>query len=225
MVVSRAVIKRRISEEKDWTKRLIVEPLLKPIILNEVSISLDFHLGNRFAIYPRRRIGHHRPISELFHDISLPEFFVPMGRDLILHPGEVLLGTTLEWFCLPCDLMAYVIGRSIWGRRGLVIATALAVQPASTGLITLELTNVGDVSIYLNPGTCIGQLFFHQVHEPYLDDSGRRSSFSGSGRPQLGEYCMQESEKKLFRYQRQEKMASPKMREGEYCRMSFMGPV
>ena len=167
MVLSHKLLNKRIENTTDWKKRLIIEPLLEPLTLNSTSVSLDFHLGNRFAIYPRRRIGYHSPLLENETEVAAPEFYVPLGGQLVLHPGEIILGTTLEWFRFPDDLMAYVIGRSIWGRRGLLIATAQAVQPGSTGIITLELSNVGDVSIYLHPGACIGQLFFHLVQEPF----------------------------------------------------------
>ena len=59
--------------------------------------------------------------------------------------------------------MAYVIGRSSWGRLGLVIATATMIQPGFHGTITLELTNVGNVPLVLLPGTRIAQLVFHHV--------------------------------------------------------------
>jgi dCTP deaminase len=50
----------------------------------------------------------------------------------------------LEFFKLPSDVMAYVIGRSSWGRLGLVIATATFVDPNFRGSITLELVNEGE---------------------------------------------------------------------------------
>ena len=38
---------------------------------------------------------------------------------------------------------AYVLGRSSWGRVGLIVATAVMVQPGYTGTLTLELVNEG----------------------------------------------------------------------------------
>src|SRR6185295_20156844 len=99
--------------------------------------------------------------------------------------------TTLEWFRFPYDLMAYVVGRSIWGRRGLLIVTASAVHPGSSGTITLELCNMGDVAVVLRPGVAVGQLFFHKVGDESKKArhrESRRSTFSGSTRPILGEY-------------------------------------
>jgi dCTP deaminase len=59
--------------------------------------------------------------------------------------------------------MAYVIGRSSWGRVGLNIATATMVSPGFKGSITFEMLNMGTVPIGLYPGTRIAQLVFHKL--------------------------------------------------------------
>jgi dCTP deaminase len=64
---------------------------------------------------------------------------------------------------LPADLAAYVIGRSTWGRLGLIVATAIGVHPGFAGCITCELRNLGETPLVLYPGQTIGQLFLHSV--------------------------------------------------------------
>jgi len=91
------------------------------------------------------------------------EFYVRFASPFYLHPRAFLLGVTLEWIRLPKDLAAYVIGRSSWGRRGLIIATAAGVHPGFTGCLTLELTNVGEMPIQIRPGLEICQLFLHDT--------------------------------------------------------------
>ena len=59
--------------------------------------------------------------------------------------------------------MAYVIGKSTWGRDGLIIATAIGVHPNFSGILTLEISNVGEIPIYLYPGLAIAQLFLASV--------------------------------------------------------------
>jgi dCTP deaminase len=44
---------------------------------------------------------------------------------------------TLEWIRLPKNLAAYVTGKSSWGRRGLIPATATGVHPGFKGCLTL----------------------------------------------------------------------------------------
>ena len=81
----------------------------------------------------------------------------------MLHPGQFVLGETLEWVHLPKDLVAFVIGKSTWGRDGLIIATAIGVHPYWSGILTLEISNVGEIPIYLYPGLAIAQLFIASV--------------------------------------------------------------
>lgn len=75
---------------------------------------------------------------------------MPIGDFFVLHPRQFVLGETIEWVHLPVDLSAYVLGHSSWGRDGLVIATATGVHPGYSGIITLELSNIGEISLSLS---------------------------------------------------------------------------
>lgn len=199
MPLNRQILLQRMSRDTPWDERLIIEPLfLEGVDAESVSNSLDFHLGNRFTILRSRRSVQHDPLSEdPKKDVVVRELFIPMGKDFTLNPGQIVLGTTLEWFRFPHNLMAYVIGRSIWGRRGLLIVTASAVHPGSAGTVTLEMTNLGEVGLHLRPGASIGQLFFNEV-EPVARPKERRSDFSGALRPIIGKYSRSETEKLLL---------------------------
>jgi len=122
--------------------------------------------------------------------------YVPFGDSYFLHPRSFVLGTTLEWVRLPRDLAAYVVGRSSWGRRGLIIATATGVHPGFTGCITLELTNVGEIPIAIKPGMAVCQLFFHEVSGPEAA-GGDRSQFAASRKPTVGRINADEFFRKL----------------------------
>jgi dCTP deaminase len=79
----------------------------------------------------------------------------------MLHPGEFVLGSTLERVALGDDLVARVEGKSSLGRLGLLIhSTAGFVDPGFDGHITLELSNVASLPITLYPGMRIGQVSF-----------------------------------------------------------------
>lgn len=122
--------------------------------------------------------------------------YVPYGKGFILHPRAFVLGVTMEWIRLPGNRAAYVIGKSSWGRYGLIIATATGVHPGFTGCLTLELSNVGEIPITIKPGTAICQIFIHHV------DSGSqqlvdRSSFIGRRKPTLGIINLDDTAKAL----------------------------
>jgi deoxycytidine triphosphate deaminase len=109
--------------------------------------------------------------------------YVPFGGTYILHPGHFVLGVTLEWLRLPRMYAGSVIGKSSWGRRGLIIATATGVHPGFTGCLTLEITNVGEIPIQISPGMLICQLSLYGVDGDYSTDS---SMFAGKRKPALG---------------------------------------
>jgi dCTP deaminase len=125
--------------------------------------------------------------------------YVPFGRDFVLHPRSFVLGTTLEWIRLPRNISGFVVGRSSWGRRGLIIATATGVHPGFTGCLTLEISNVGEIAIAVKPGLAICQLFLHDVTR--LRDYVDQSPFIGRRRPVLGTIVPDAFAEKLGRSQ------------------------
>ena len=85
----------------------------------------------------------------------------------ILHPGEFVLGQTVEWVELPNDLVARLEGKSSLGRLGLLIhSTAGYVDPGWKGNLTLELSNVANLPIALYYGMRIGQISFFRMSSP-----------------------------------------------------------
>jgi dCTP deaminase len=84
------------------------------------------------------------------------------------------------------DVLAYVIGRSSWGRLGLIIATATVIHPGFKGCITLELVNHGDIPIELYPGCFICQLVLHEVQPPQKKPyEGKYSGWVGPTSPEF----------------------------------------
>jgi len=81
------------------------------------------------------------------------------------------LGATFEYVKLPSDLEAQVEGRSSWARLGLQIATATFVEPGFAGVITFELSNVGNMPLELYPGVRVSQMILRRteskVQKPY----------------------------------------------------------
>jgi len=85
----------------------------------------------------------------------------------VLHPGEFVLGSTLERVALPNYLVARVEGKSSLGRLGLLVhATAGYVDPGWDGHLTMELSNVSNLPIKLYYGMKIGQLSFLELKTP-----------------------------------------------------------
>jgi dCTP deaminase len=105
----------------------------------------------------------------------------------ILHPGEFVLGQTIEWVELPTDLVARLEGKSSLGRLGLLIhSTAGYVDPGWKGTLTLELSNVANLPIALYAGMRIGQISFFRMSSPVERPYGTSelgSKYQGQSQP------------------------------------------
>ena len=86
---------------------------------------------------------------------------VPFNTEFVLHPGELVLGSSFEYVAIPQDLEGQVEGRSSWARLGLVVASASTVEPGFKGVVTLELNNFGTQPLVLWPGTRVACLVLH----------------------------------------------------------------
>jgi dCTP deaminase len=198
MILKADIIAERLREGLSGAKDpLILTPTPDLAKLRDSgAASVDLRLGTWFVTLRRARmrclsIGENTPEAQL-----CKTQYVPFGSDYILHPRCFVLAASLEWMRVPSDLAAYVIGKSSWGRRGLIIATAAGVHPGFVGSLTLELTNVGEIPIAITPGTTICQLCFHTV-----DTSGSerldQSRFIGLRKPELGNISLDDFARSL----------------------------
>lgn len=179
----------RIRERLQATdsSRLVVAPLLEPQEqLKDDKASIDVRLGSRFYIAEPTAEAVIDTVTDPARHIRKTLSFIPFGKGIVLHPHQLLLGETLEFIRMPRDLMAYVVGRSSWGRDGLIVATAVGVHPGFGGPLTLELRNLGEVAVRLYPGDPIAQLFLHVVDANAASTSPFPSQFSGASGPRPG---------------------------------------
>lgn len=163
---SKLELERRMKLDYEDPEKLVITPLFTPKQIEEGSI--DLRLGTEFVIAKRSKFSVLDGLDEKKTlDSKIVEYqekiHVKVGDFLVLHPNQFVLGSTFEYVKLPIDHIAYVLGRSSWGRLGLIIATATVVHSGYTGIITLELTNIGDTPIALYPGIRIAQLVFHEI--------------------------------------------------------------
>lgn len=94
----------------------------------------------------------------------------------ILHPGDFVLGSSIERFRIGPYFLGRLEGKSSLGRLGIIVhATAGFIDPGFNGHVTLELTNVSGTPVKLYPGMRIGQMSFaHLTRAPerlYGDES------------------------------------------------------
>ncbi len=127
--------------------------------------SVDVRLDSLFRVFNNTRYTHIDPAQQQDELTSLVE---PVdGEPFVLHPGEFVLGSTLELCTLPEDLAGRLEGKSSLGRLGLLThSTAGFIDPGFSGHITLELSNVANLPITLWPGMKIGQLCILRLTSP-----------------------------------------------------------
>lgn len=156
-VLSDGTIRRLVDE-----KRLVITPwdekMLQPA-------SVDLKLSSSLRAFT----SHHLVAIDLANPPKSITEAVKLAPDgsFVLHPGEFVLGSTVERVEIPDDVVAHIEGKSSLGRLGLIVhATAGFVDPGFRGELTLEITNLARIPIILRPGRPIAQLSFMTLDRP-----------------------------------------------------------
>jgi dCTP deaminase len=140
-------------------KKVVITPFKKELIQPS---SYDLRLANSFRIFKNTKqafLDVRSPVGDFMELIT-----VKNDEPIIIHPGEFLLGETMEYFEFPDDLVGRLEGKSSLARIGIVIhATAGYFDPGFKGTGTLEMSNMANIPIALYPGMKIGQMSFYQM--------------------------------------------------------------
>lgn len=126
--------------------------------------SFDLRLGYEFGVINTRKIEmiDARDMKKYQNYINTEKHTPEEG--VVIHPGEFILGSTLEMLNVPNDLVARVEGRSSYGRLGIIVhATAGYVDPGFKGDITLEIQNLGNAPVKLYPEDRVCQVVFETM--------------------------------------------------------------
>ena len=166
-VLSDGTIRRLVEEG-----RIVIEPW-DPGLVQPASV--DLRLGDSFRVFHNHRaaaIDLRDPPTNLTEEVVVAD-----GEPFVIHPGEFVLGRTLECVELPDDIVARIEGKSSIGRLGLIVhATAGFVDPGFKGTLTLEITNLTRIPIKLYAGLLIAQLSFMTLDAPAERPYGSRGA-------------------------------------------------
>jgi dCTP deaminase len=102
---------RSAMDEPDFEKRLFITPLFDP----ERQIgpgSIDLRLGSGFIEVRRRDAEVIDPfeVGTPSRIATQERYDIPIGESFVLHPGQFLLGATLEFIGMPNNLGGQVVG-------------------------------------------------------------------------------------------------------------------
>ena len=125
--------------------------------------SVDLTLGSKFRVFKKVRkifhINEKLDFQEVTKIVSIKD-----GDYLLLMPGELVHGITVERIRLSEDLAGWIEGRSRFARIGLMVhVTAGLVQPSCDNKQVLEISNMSPMPIALYPGTRICQIIFEKL--------------------------------------------------------------
>ncbi len=153
--------------------------------------SVDLRVDNLFRVFRNDTTPYIDPKQAQEDLTELVE--VKEDGAFILHPGEFVLGSTLERVALGNSLVARLEGKSSLGRLGLLIhSTAGFIDPGWDGHITLELSNVANLPIAIYPGMKIGQISFLEMTTPASIPYGESlgSKYKGQRGPTPSKYFL-----------------------------------
>jgi len=176
------VLSDRTIHEDLSTGRIVIEPLGDGCVQ---PASVDLHLDRQILVFRNNRLPYVdvRETTERLTD----KVIIGDNDPFMLHPGEFVLGSTLEHVEVPNDLVARLEGKSSLGRIGLLIhSTAGYVDPGWKGHLTLELSNVSNLPITLYYRMKIGQISFLRLTTPaerLYGDKELGSKYQGQTEP------------------------------------------
>lgn len=160
--------------------------VIKPFKMDHLQpSSVDLLLGYEFKIFRNTRkpfLDIKEPVYDYMEDLKIAKH-----DRIILHPGEFILGSSIEYIKIPNDLIGRLDGKSSLGRLGLVIhATAGFFDPGFEGQATYEISNLSNMPIAIYGGIKIAQMSFHKLSSPVLNPYGTKklnSKYKGQRGP------------------------------------------
>mgnify|MGYP000976660010 CR=1 FL=1 len=154
-------------------------------VLRQVNPNtLDLSLGG----YYRRPKTNEAPfVFGVAHQTEDYWDLIEMDRDdgVLLNPGDIFLGCSREYLCIPKDVCAQVFTKSSLGRVFINHMMAGVIDAGFEGTITLEFKNEGKHSIMIPYGARVVQLQFNRLEGiPDRDYSMRKNRYQGQVMPE-----------------------------------------
>jgi dCTP deaminase len=163
--------------------------------------SVDLRLDSVFRVFRHSRhayIDLAQDMDDLTEVVDASE-----NGPFMLHPGEFVLGSTLERVTLGHDIVGRLEGKSSLGRLGLLThVTAGFCDPGFSGYLTLELSNVSNLPITLYKGMRVGQISFFEMTTPAArpyGSAGLESHYQDQRGPTPSRYRLDEVARRMNR--------------------------
>ncbi|XRX42536.1 MAG: dCTP deaminase [Buchnera aphidicola (Eriosoma harunire)] len=147
------------------------------------GVTVDIKLGNKFRVFQKKNAhvinlnGKKQEIQQVLDRMMSPEMTLLNTEFFALKPGSFVLSLTKEMIILPSFLVGWLDGRSSLARLGLMVhATSHRIDPGWIGYIVLEIYNLGEMTLLLQPGMLIGAISFESLSSKSIRPYNIRSS-------------------------------------------------
>ncbi len=141
-------------------KKLIIKPFKRTQV---GAGSIDLHLGDTFRVFKKYHGMFRVDDNADYRDIT-EVVKVKKGDSLIVEPGELVHGITVEDISLTKGLSARIEGRSRFARIGLLTHLSSGfMQPGTHGKVVLEIANLSPINLAIYPGTTICQIVIEET--------------------------------------------------------------
>ena len=168
-------------EKKIASGDIVIEPAPGDDAI--AGISVDLRLDHRFRVFSNNSVTHldlsgeREQLERDIDRIMSKEIEIAADQALYIHPGELILGATMESVSIPDDLVGWLDGRSTLARLGLMVhVTAGRIDPGWEGQIVLEFYNNGKLPLALRPGMVICAMSFETLSSPALRPYNKREN-------------------------------------------------
>ncbi len=97
------------------------------------------------------------------YDIRLDQMeLIPGKKGWKLYPSQFVLGSSIERFKMPNDVMGFVKDKSSWARQGVSVFNTV-IEPGWEGYLTLEIVNHSNAPVTFEAGDPIAQVIFQKL--------------------------------------------------------------
>lgn len=167
------------------SKQILIKPDVRDSDIRPAGVRV--HLDKEIIKYkPGQLINPIQPEKDIIYTKINIE-----NDPYVLEPGEFILGSTIESFKMPRDMLGFLDGRSTIARLGITIHITATVTDSlyeDERTITLEIQNAGNLRVVLSYQMAIGSMLFTMLDRPVEQNTkSQYKNQKGVVAPNLGD--------------------------------------
>jgi len=165
---------------REAARRGMIRPFVPSLVRDGVvsyglsSFGYDVRLAPEFLVFTNTSPTIVDPKS-----VDSRAFVRHRGETCIVPPNSFVLGRTVEYFRIPENVIAIVLGKSTYARLGIIV-NATPLEPGWEGHVTLEISNTTPLPARLYANEGIAQvIFFRSPTRPEVTYRDRAGVYQG----------------------------------------------